>query len=101
MEIQIKSRIWNDLTDSKEIIDRLVNENLKNKLDQYLNKFTKQDSKGLLDVTIDKNKKWLFDWKVQASFDGEMYRSEREDFKKLDDLINHMFDHLKLQLSDK
>jgi hypothetical protein len=54
-----------------------------------------------LKVTLNKNKKWLFDWKISASFDWDTYRSEREDFKNLDDLINHLFEHIKWQLSDE
>jgi len=99
MEIQIKIHIWNELTDSKEVVERLVSENLKNKLDQYLNKFDKADAEWIIEVTTDKNKKWLFNAKIQANLDGKTYRFEREDYKKLDDLINHLFDHFKESLS--
>ena len=100
MEIQIKTQIWNDLSESKLVIDRIISENINKKLDQYLNQFTKDDSEGLIDINLDKNKKWLFEWKIQANLDWKSYRSEREDFKNLDDLINHLFDHIKLQLSN-
>ena len=99
MEIQIKIHVGNDLTDSKEVIERLVWENLNNKLDHYLNKFNKNDSEGTIEISTDKNKKWLFDAKVQANLDWKSYRFEREDYKKLDDLINHLFDHFKEALS--
>lgn len=99
MEIQIKIHIGNELNDSKEVVERLVWENLNNKLDQYLNKFDKKDSEGIIEITADKNKKGLFDGKVQASLDGKSYRFEREDYKNLDDLINHLFDHFKEALS--
>ena len=99
MEIQIKTHVGNDLIDSKEVIERLVWENLNNKLDHYLNKFNKKDSEGTIEISADKNKKWLFDGKVQANLDGNTYRFEREDYKKLDDLINHLFDHFKEALS--
>ena len=99
MEIQIKIHIWNELTDSKGVVERLVWENLTNKLDQYLNKFTKADAEGEIDITADKNKKGLFDGKVQANLDGKTYRFEREDYKNLDDLVNHLFDHFKEALS--
>jgi len=99
MEIQIKIHIGNELTDSKEVVERLVWENLNNKLDQYLNKFDKEDSEGTIEITVDKNKKNLFDGKVQANLDGSSYRFEREDYKNLDDLINHLFDHFKEALS--
>jgi len=99
MELQIKLHIWNELTESKDVIERLVNENLSNKLDQYLNKFDKADAEGTIEVTTEKNKKGLFDAKIQANLDGNTYRFEREDYKKLDDLINHLFDHFKEALS--
>jgi hypothetical protein len=99
MEIQIKIHIGSDLTDSKEVVERLVWENLSNKLDHYLNKFDKKDAEGILEVTVEKNKKSLFDGKVQANLDGNAYRFEREDYKNLDDLINHLFDHFKEALS--
>jgi hypothetical protein len=31
--------------------------------------------------------------------DGQAYRFEREDYKNLDDLVNHLFDHFKEALS--
>lgn len=99
MEIQIKLHVGNDLSESKEVIERLVWENLSKKLDQYLNKFDKKDAEWIIDLTIEKNKKGLFDGKIQANLDGEAYRFEREDYKNLDDLINHLFDHFKESLS--
>ena len=101
MEIQIKLHIWNELTESKAVVERLVGENLNNKLDNYLNKFDKADAEWTIEVTTDKNKKGLFDGKVQANLDGKSYRFEREDYKNLDDLINHLFDHLKEALSSE
>ena len=99
MELQIKIHIGNELTESKEVVERLISENLTNKLDQYLNKFDKADAEGTIEVTTEKNKKGLFDAKLQANLDGKSYRYEREDYKKLDDLINHLFDHFKESLS--
>lgn len=99
MEIQVKIHIWNELKNSKEVIERLVGENLNNKLDQYLNKFTKEDAEGIIELSTDKNKKGLFDSKLTANLDWNSYRYEREDYKNLDDLINHLFDHFKESLS--
>jgi len=99
MEIQIKIHIGNELTESKEVIERLISENLSNKLDQYLNKFDKENSEGTIEITTDKNKKGLFVGKIQANLDGAIFRFEREDYKNLDDLINHLFDHFKESLS--
>ena len=99
MELQTMLHIWNDLTWSKNVIERLVNENLENKLDNYLNKFKKSDAVWTIDFTVDKNKKWLFNAKLQINLDWKRYRYEREDYKKLDDLINNLFVHFKEELS--
>ncbi len=99
MEIQIKLHVWNELIESKEVVERLVAENLENKLDHYLNKFDKKDAEGTIELSVDKNKKGLFDGKIQANLDGHSYRFEREDYKNLDDLINHLFEHFKEALS--
>jgi hypothetical protein len=100
MELQVKIHVDAHLEDSKEVIDRLVEGNLNNKLDSYLKKFDKEDSEGIVELNLEKNKKGEFNGKVQATLDGKSFRSEREDFKKLDDLINHLFDHIKVQLAD-
>lgn len=101
MNLQVTTNLCEELKASKEVVERIVNDNISSKLDNYLNKFKKEDSEGFIKVTVNKNKKWLFDWNVNAVFDWETYRSEREDFKNLDDLINHLFDHIKWQLSDE
>ena len=61
MELQIIIHAWNELTQSKEVIERLVHENLTNKLDSYLNKYEKEDAEGTIELHVDKNKKGLFD----------------------------------------
>ena len=100
MELQVKIHVDAHLEESREVIDRLVESNLNNKLDSYLKKFNKDDAEGTLDLSLEKNKKGEFNGKVQATLDGNSFRSEREDFKNLDDLINHLFDHIKVQLAD-
>jgi len=37
--------------------------------------------------------------KFKQNLDGNSFRYEREDYKNLDDLINHLFDHFKETLS--
>lgn len=91
----------NDAEHSKSVMERLVEENLEKKMKSYLKKFDKDDAEGLLDLRVDKNKKERFDGVLQANLDGESYRYEREDYKNLDDLINHLFDHFKIELSSK
>ncbi len=98
MELQVKIHVNAD--EAKNVVERLVSENLKNKLDNYLKKFnSKEDAEGEIDVKIDKNKKELFDWVIQATLDWKSYRYSREDYKNLDDLVNHLFDHFKEELS--
>lgn len=101
MEIQVKIHIGNELAESKEVVERLVWENLNNKLNNYLNKFDKDNAEWIIEVTTDKNKKGLFEWKILANLDWKSFRYEREDYKNLDDLINHLFDHFKEELSSK
>jgi hypothetical protein len=38
---------------------------------------------------------------MNVVIDGESFRYKREDYKKLDDLINNLFEHLKESLSNK
>lgn len=94
-KIQV-SKLEND----REVIERLVDENVEGKLDSYLRKY-KEGTECDLIVHVSGNKKGNFNGSVQLDADGATYRSEREDYKKLDDLINHLFDHVKEQLSKK
>ena len=100
MELQIIIHAGSEIEHSKEVIERLVEQNISTKLDHYLKKFDKTDSEGMIEVSIDQNKKGLFNGKIQSSLDGKSFRFEREDYKNLDDLINHLFDHFKEALSD-
>ncbi len=87
---------------SRDVIDRLIKENLEKKLDHYLEKFnSKDDAESTLELFIEENKKWLFNGKLIMNIDGKWYRYEREDYKKLDDLVNHFFEHFKEDLSKK
>lgn len=89
--------------ESKEIVTRLTQENIDNKLDSYLKKFDKEDSELMIDIKIEKNKKDLFNGKLQItwSFNKKPFVYEREDYKKLDDLVNNLFEHFKEELAKK
>lgn len=100
MEIQVKIHV--NAEEAKEVTERLVKHNLENKLDNYLKKFEcKEDAEGIIEVKVDKNKKDLFDGVVSANLDWKAFRYSREDYKNLDDLVNHLFDHFKEELSAK
>ncbi len=100
MNIQVKTHIGGDVAHSKEVVERIVAQNISTKLDNYLKKFEKEDAEGMIDISVDINKKNLFSGKIQANLDGKAFRFEREDYKNLDDLLNHLFDHFKEALSD-
>jgi hypothetical protein len=44
MNLQVITNVSDDMKDSKEVVERIVNENISTKLDTYLNKFKKEDS---------------------------------------------------------
>lgn len=98
MKLQVKIHAQEQ---TKEVTNRLVNENLENKLWSYLSKLNWNDVEWILDINVEKNKKWLFNAKLQVNIDWKSFRYEREDYKNLDDLINHLFDHFKEELASK
>lgn len=99
MKLVVNIHSGKDLNGSKEVVERLSHKNIETKLDNYLKKFDKEDVEWILDVKCDKNKKGLFDGTIQLMVDGKSFRVHREDYSKLDDLVNHMFDHIKEDLS--
>ena len=100
MDIQVKIHV--NAPEAKEVSERLVQTNLEVKLDNYLKKYSsKEDAEWVIEVKIDKNKKWTFDGVLSINLDWDMFRYEREDYKNLDDLINNLFDHFKEELSNR
>ena len=89
------------MENNDEVVDRLVDENLNWKLDNYLKKFSGEEIEWILTLNIEKNKKDLFNWVLQITIDGKPYRYERQDYRKLDDLTNHLFDKFKEELAKK
>lgn len=86
--------------EAKEASERLVKQNIENKMDSYLKKFSnKEEAEWIIEVKIEKTKKDTFNWIVQANLDWQSFRYSRDDYKNLDDLINHLFDHFKEELS--
>lgn len=99
MELQVKTHVWNNLEESKEVVDRIVNENIESKMDSYLKQFDKGDAECIIEVKVDKDKKWTYLGSLTAVLDGKDYRYEREDYENLDHMINNLFKHLKESLS--
>jgi len=87
---------------AKEVVERLVKENLDHKVSAYLKKYeAKEDAEGTIELTVEKNKKDLFNAKLIANLDSDKFVFEREDYENLEDLINNLFKHLKEELSSK
>ena len=100
MKINLKISYGN-IENDKAVVDRLVSENLSGKLDAYLQKFEGDDVEALVSFGVEKNKQDHFNGTLHANIDGKSFHYAREDYKKLDDLINHLFDHLKESIADQ
>lgn len=102
MNIKKTIHLCDNLQDSKEVVERLLWENMEHKISSYVKKFDhKEDAEWDIELKLEKNSRWLFDWKLQIQLDKNSFRYEREDYKNLDDLINHLFKHFKEEASAK
>ncbi len=83
----------------REVIHRLIDA-AGGKVDSYLKKYeNKPDATVRIEFFIKKNVDDSFHGKLRANIDGNIILFDRENFRKLDDLINHAFQHLKEQLA--
>jgi len=80
-----------------EYIHHEIESNLSGKLDAYLKRTTKEGDKIRAELTLTRSKLGNTG-KLEISFPGSSYRSSRENYAKLDDLINHLFIHIKEQM---
>ncbi|HRI36043.1 MAG TPA: hypothetical protein PK765_03065 [bacterium] len=86
----------------REVIERLAQANVDNKLDRYLNMYGKHpDAEGKIKLVVEQSEKGKFAASLRAAFPGENFYYSREDYTNLDDLVNHLFDHLKEDLSSR
>ena len=96
---------FKDITEplQKSIIE-LINKNLTQKLDRYLQKIfaKKEDAEVLINIMIKKNKQDRYEGSFRFNLDWWtfVYTNDRP-FKNVTDLVNHAFDRLKEQLADK
>jgi hypothetical protein len=94
-----------DFSVERELIDREVEKNINGKLDAYLKKYDKTDSIVRIEVFFTRDKKKAersqstVSGKIKLTADGKNFLSEREGFEKLEDLIHHLFTHIKEQLA--
>ncbi|MFA6080527.1 MAG: hypothetical protein WC753_03565 [Candidatus Gracilibacteria bacterium] len=96
---QIIIQIDDSVEHDREVIHRLVGMAM-GKVDSYLKKYeNKPDAIARIEFFVKKNSDDSFHGKLHANIDGQIILFDRENFRKLDDLINHAFQHLKEQLS--
>ncbi|MBC7503731.1 hypothetical protein H7169_02070 [Candidatus Gracilibacteria bacterium] len=87
----------NDLQDKSAMIYHEIDKNIIGKLDAYIRKTVKEGDKIRIELTLIRDKIGITG-KLIISFPGGIYRSARENFLKLEDLINHLFSHVKEQM---
>ena len=80
-----------------EFIHAEIKNNLSGKLDAYIRRQAKEDDTIRTELTLSRDKIGITG-KLEVSFPGNSYRSSRESYMKLDDLINHLFVHIKEQM---
>lgn len=83
----------------KKSLHEYIEKNLSWKLDSYIRKHEKPNSPVRVELTVKKEKDGEYAGKVILSVGPKNYRSDRENFKNLDDLVHHLFTHLKEQMA--
>lgn len=83
----------------KKSLFEYVTKNLNGKLDSYIKKHEKPNSPVRVELTVKKEKDGEYAGKVILDVWPKSYRSDRENFTKLDDLVNHLFTHIKEQMA--
>lgn len=87
-----------EFVNEREFIESEISKNLTGKLDTYLKKFVKTGEKMRLEMRVTRSKQGI-SGKIHLVLPGHAFHTERENFSKLDDLISHLFTHLKDQLA--
>lgn len=98
MELKIQKNLRKIREEDHEAIDRLIDANITGKLDSYLKRY--DDKEVRLSLTLEENKKGEFDGSLRMQADADDFASSREDFRLLEDLVNHLFDHIKIQMAN-
>lgn len=84
---------------AKPVTERLVSENLENKLDSYLRPF--EDKEVRVDVKIELHDDASYSGTLNVDIVDQHFHFDRERYVHLADLINHLFDKLKEKLARK
>lgn len=88
-----------DYTVERDSINIIVDKNLHGKIDSYIKKHNKWDDTVRVELTLKRENDKQAAGKLIITISGKSYRSERENFDNVHDLVNHLFTHLKDQLA--
>ncbi len=83
----------------KESLTILIEKNLAGKMDSYIKKHEKPNSPVRVELTTKRESDGKATGKLVLSVGPKSYRSEREHFDNLADLVNHLFTHIKEQMA--
>lgn len=87
-----------EFDNEKEFLQREIEKNLSGKIDSYIQKHLDPNNDTCTLEAFFSHSHDGFNGKIILTIANLTFRSERENFKKLDDLVSHLFDHLKVQL---
>jgi hypothetical protein len=88
-----------DYSVERDSISIIIDKNLQGKIDSYIKKHNKADESVRVEITLKREKDTKASGKLVITIAGKSYRSERENFDNVHDLVNHLFTHLKDQLA--
>jgi len=82
----------------KDFLEKEIRRNVEGKLDSYITSHLSPENDTVRVEAFFERAKDGFHGKVILTLPGTTVRASRENFEKLDDLVNHLFTHLKSQL---
>lgn len=85
--------------ETRKSLYEYIEKNLTGKLDSYIKKHEKPNSPVRVELNVSKAKEDKYNGKLVLSVWPKPYRSEREAFKDLKDLVMHLFTHIKEQMA--
>lgn len=87
-----------EFENEKEFLNREIEKNMTGKLDSYIRPHLSENNDSVRVEAHFNRAKTGFDGKIVVTLPGTTIRSSREGFEKLDDLVSHLFTHIKTQL---
>jgi len=100
---QVVYKWWKDVSiEDKDLVKHWVHHDLGHKLSAYLKKlYRHEDAVVRIKIVVDRNKREQYDgsFSLTSSWIEKQLRYDRSSFKSLRDLVNHAFDHFKVELS--